>query len=191
MDEAGAGGIWDTRPKDTNPVSSVRLGVPRNGDRASLARLFEQHRGLVVGVCAGVLGRSHLLADAVQEVFVKLLLSAEQIRDAAKFGPWLGSVARNTALDLARKESRQVRPPPPPPPQQQPGPLDALIRDEESRRALDAVMDLRPEFREVILLRYMHSGSYREIAETLGVPVSTVETRLHRARRELVVRLRK
>ena len=137
---------------------------------------------MVVGVCAGVLGRSHLLADAVQEVFLKLLLSVGDIRDGTKVGPWLGTVARNTATDLLKAEARRR------PGEQKPGtagPLEQLVHDEQERAALNAVMELRPDYREVILLRYLHSSSYREIAETLGVPVSTVETRLHRARKEL------
>jgi RNA polymerase sigma-70 factor (ECF subfamily) len=53
-----------------------------------------------------------------------------------------------------------------------------------------AVMELKPEFREVLLLRYLHSRSYREIAAVLDVPVTTVQVRLHRARKELAEKWR-
>jgi len=158
------------------------LDAAREGDVSSLGELFECYRGMVVGVCAGVLGRSHLLADAVQEVFLKLLLSVGEIRSARGLGPWLGTVAKNTAIDLLRAERRRH---PAPRPTATAGPLDGLVRDEGQRAVLNAVMELPPDYREVILLRYLHSSSYREIAETLGVPVSTVETRLHRARKKL------
>jgi RNA polymerase sigma-70 factor (ECF subfamily) len=187
MDGADTGVRPDAKPNGVERAAAVRVDAARDGDLAAMAALWEEYRGMVVGVCAGVLGRSHLLADAVQEVFLKLLVSVRGVRDGAKLGPWLGTVARNTARDLARHETRRPEPAERPP---QPSPLDALIRDEEHRRLLDAVMDLRPEFREVILLRYLHSDSYREIAATLGVPISTVETRLHRARKELAARLR-
>jgi RNA polymerase sigma-70 factor (ECF subfamily) len=158
------------------------LDAARTGDMVALQRLFESYHGMVVGVCAGVLGRSPLLADAVQEVFLKLALSVRQVRDPRRLGPWLGRVARNTAIDLLHAERRDA---PGRPSVPEPGPLDALVRDEEQRAVLDAVMKLRPEYREVILLRYLHSNSYREIADTLGLPVSTIETRLHRARKTL------
>ena len=153
---------------------------------AALGGVFEGYRGMVVAVCAGVLGRSHLLADAVQEVFLKLALSARDIRDPAKLGPWLGTVARNTAIDLLKAERRRPEPGHRPPRQT---PLDALIRDERQKMVLGAVMDLEPDYREAILLRYLHSSSYREMADTLGVPVSTVETRLFRARKQLAGKL--
>jgi len=158
------------------------LQAARRGDVASLGALFEAYRGMVVGVCAGVLGRSHLLADAVQEVFLKMLLSLGDLRDATRLAPWLRTLARNTAIDLLKADRRRTVAPAPTPTA---GPLDELVRDEQHRAVLDAVMALRPEYREVVLLRYLHSSSYREIAETLGVPVSTVETRLHRARKQL------
>ena len=74
------------------------LEAARRGDMSCLGELFESYRGMVVGVCAGVLGRSHLLADAVQEVFLKLLLSAGDIRDGTKVGPWLGTVVLTVVL---------------------------------------------------------------------------------------------
>lgn len=166
------------------PDDAELLRAARAGDAGSLAALFERYRGMVVGVCAGVLGRSHLLGDAVQEVFLRLLLSVRGIKGASKIGPWLGAVARNTAVDLLRAQAREpaagrVAAAP------GTGPLDELLRDERERAVVDAVMELRPEHREVILLRYLHSSSYRDIADALGVPVTTVETRLHRARKEL------
>jgi len=174
-----------SRPRSgSTPASDALFAAAREGDMPSLGKLFDCYRGMVVGVCAGVLGRSHLLADAVQEVFLKLLLSVGEIRSASGLGPWLGTVARNTAIDLLKAERRRA-----------PAadgrraaaacPLDELVRDEEERAVLKAVMRLPPDYREVIFLRYLHSSSYAEIAQTLGVPVSTVETRLHRARKKL------
>jgi RNA polymerase sigma-70 factor, ECF subfamily len=171
-------------------MSQPRRGHNGFGDDLSaeaLGEMFEGYRGMVVAVCTGVLGRSHLVADAVQEVFLKLLLSARDIRNSAKLGHWLGTVARNTATDLLRAERRRLEPNAPRPVSD---PLHTLVRDESHREVLDSVMALEPDFREVILLRYLYSSSYREIADTLGVSVSTVETRLHRARKQLEGRLR-
>jgi RNA polymerase sigma-70 factor, ECF subfamily len=171
-------------------MSEVRPGHGGAGgsglSATALGEVFEGYRGMVVAVCAGVLGHSHLLADAVQEVFLKLVLSARDIRDAAKLGPWLGTVARNTAIDLLKTERRRSEPKPESTRQT---PLDALIRGERQRAVMNAVMDLESDYREAILMRYLHSNSYRQIADALGVPVSTVETRLFRARRQLAGKL--
>ncbi len=172
----------DGRGRDAPDSDGALLSAAREGDMSSLGELFDRHRGMVLGVCAGVLGRSHLLADAVQEVFLKLLFSANEIQDPDRIGPWLGTVARNTAIDLLKSERGRERPEKPGSPA---SPLDLLVRDERQQAVLSAVMNLRPEYRGAILLRYLHSRSYREIAEALGVSVSAVETRLHRARKEL------
>jgi RNA polymerase sigma-70 factor (ECF subfamily) len=174
------------------------LARAREGDSRSVGALFSRYRGLVESVCAARLGRGDLVADAVQEVFLKLMLSARQIREPGALAGWLGRVARTTAADLAVREARRPEvegragggraPRPGPPPA--PSPLEAALRGEESRRLMEALMELKPEFREVLLLRYLHSRSYREIAAVLDVPVTTVQVRLHRARRELAERWR-
>jgi len=157
----------------------------RDGDSRSMGAIFARYRGLVEGVCAARLGRSDLLADAVQEVFLKLMLSVRQIREPGALAGWLGRVARTTAADLALKESKKPRAEKLVTPRQASSPLEQAVRDERGRLLMETVMDMKPEFREVLLLRYLHSRSYREIAEVLGEPVTTVQVRLHRARKQL------
>jgi RNA polymerase sigma-70 factor (ECF subfamily) len=165
------------------------LARAREGDSRSVGVIFSRYRGLVESVCAARLKRSDLLADAVQEVFLKLMLSVKHIREPKALPGWLGRVARTTAMDLSIRESRA------PEAVEKPevlagkrfgaSVLEEAIRNEQHRRVLEAVMELKPEFREVLLLRYLHSRSYKEIAEVLGEPVSTIQVRLHRARKEL------
>jgi len=163
----------------------------RRGDARALGELFARYRPLVEGMCAARLGRTDLVGDAVQEVFVKLAASLDRLREPAALPGWLGRVARTTAADLAEREARRSSVPEPAArdaAERRPAAgslLETAVQDEERRRALAAVMALKPEFREVLLLRYMHSRSYREIAEVLGVPVTTVQVRLHRARKAL------
>ena len=64
-----------------------------------------------------------------------------------------------------------------------------LLRADQASRIQDEVALLRPEFREVFLLREVEGLSYKEIAEVAGVPIGTVMSRLSRARRELQQRL--
>jgi len=170
------------------------LARAREGDSRSVGAIFSRYRGLVESVCAARLGRGDLLGDAVQEVFLKLMLSVRQIREPGSLAGWLGRVARTTAADLAVREAKRPeveersalgREGP-----NAPSPLEAALRNEESRRLMEAVMDLKPEFREVLLLRYLHSRSYKEIAAVLDVPLTTVQVRLHRARRELAEKWR-
>ena len=60
------------------------------------------------------------------------------------------------------------------------------VRDEDILRALD---EIPPEYREVVLLADVHDFAYKEIAETLNIPVGTVMSRLNRGRKQLRVLL--
>ena len=63
---------------------------------------------------------------------------------------------------------------------------------QQLRVALDAAIDrLRPEYRRIVVLRYMEDLDYADIADVMGVPLGTVKTFLHRARRALADELRK
>ena len=68
-------------------------------------------------------------------------------------------------------------------------PEGELLRADQARRIHDEVAALRPEFREVFVLREVEGLSYKEIAEVASVPIGTVMSRLSRARRELQLRL--
>jgi RNA polymerase sigma-70 factor (ECF subfamily) len=68
---------------------------------------------------------------------------------------------------------------------------DAVAQRGDLARALGrAVGALRPEYREVVLLRYQEGLAYQEIADVAGLPLGTVKTHLHRARHELIAALR-
>ena len=65
-------------------------------------------------------------------------------------------------------------------------PVPEQVRDEDILQALD---EIQPEYREVVLLADVHEFAYKEIAETLNIPVGTVMSRLSRGRKHLRLRL--
>lgn len=125
--------------------------------------------------------------DVTQEVFLKLhvqLQSGEEIRNTRA---WVFRVAHNEALKLRSKERTHT-----PidevfePVAKSKNPEKQMIEDESRRRISEALADLSPQQRQVLLLRA--SGlRYREIADTIGVGTSTVNEFLRRA----ITRLRK
>jgi RNA polymerase sigma-70 factor (ECF subfamily) len=69
------------------------------------------------------------------------------------------------------------------------GPFEALEAGERRRRVQDAILELTPAYREVVVLRHFAELSYEEIAAALNIPEKTVKSRLHTARQQLGVRL--
>lgn len=149
------------------------------------------HLDLVYRVARRLTRNEHEAEDLVQETFFKAYRAFGRF-EMREFGikPWLLKILNNTFLN---RQARQQRAPKSTDQQtleetQASGSsaivpkLDYENLDEEVTQALD---QLSPEFRSVILLWATAELSYQEIADVLGVPIGTVMSRLHRARAQL------
>ena len=141
-------------------------------------------------------GRAEELA---QDTFVKAFRALHTYDTQRKFSAWLLTIAHHVAIDELRKCSLDTEP------------LEQATEDGErtrefadTRAATPAVLAeraqlatvlqtaigrLRPEYREVVTLRYERELDYDEIAEITGLPMGTVKSSLHRARKELAEHL--
>lgn len=142
-----------------------------------------------------------LAEDLTQDAFVKAFSKLATYDPSRKFSSWLFKVAHNTAIDhLRRREvdtvsmdepvggeddaaqfgrGRQVED------EETETPGEAVERHDLARALARAVGRLRPEYREVVALRYQAGLEYAEIVDATGFPLGTVKTYLHRARKEL------
>ena len=159
------------------------------GDQAAMLTLVERFRGQVYGLCYRMLGQRQDAEDAVQETFVRVLRNLHRWDAERDFQPWLFAIAGNrcrTALAARRRRPfADVS-------------VELAVDDTPDRRAADslaeelglALAQLRPEYELAFRLFHERELSYGQIAETMGVPLGTVKTWVHRARRELIERLR-
>ena len=150
--------------------------------------LYREYGRFVYAVAHRVLGRADLAEDAVQQTFVRAWQAADRIDVERDPAPWLATIARNTAIDVHRRETRRET-----------RALDsvgaehpALVSTSPDLAALDAVWQVRqaidalpPDERAVVQLQYMSGMTHREIAATLGLAIGTVKSRLHRAHGKL------
>ena len=156
------------------------------GDREAADELYRDLAGGVRRYCRHLLGDPASAEDAAQNTFLAVLGKAGQVRDGASLRSWVFRIARNECLLAARKRSHAL------PLDEEPGTPDddtplALVISGELRDAVrDAVRILPPIYREAIVLREFEGLSYREIADAIGMPVSTVKFRLFKARERLV-----
>jgi RNA polymerase sigma-70 factor (ECF subfamily) len=134
--------------------------------------------------------------DLAQEVFIKAYRHLATYDPARKFASWLFKVAHNTTIDHLRRGT--VDTVPLAAERDDGGDLLAVLADAGSEspaaaaerrgmaRALErCIAGLRPEYRETVVLRYVEGLPYQEICDVLGLPLGTVKTNLHRARKEL------
>jgi RNA polymerase sigma-70 factor, ECF subfamily len=171
------------------------------GSQEAYRRLVLRFERPLFSLIARMVGDPALAEDLAQETFVKAFRHLDTYDRERKFSSWLFKIAHNTALDHLRR--REVATVALEAPEDDGGDLAAVLTDPSERSpeavaqrsdlalALSrAVARLRPEYREVVLLRFAEGQAYQDIAEITGLPLGTVKTQLHRARRELMEALR-
>lgn len=166
------------------------------GNESSLQALWQRHRRWVAAILLAHKPRDAELDDLLQEVAMSLVKNIHTLADPALVRPWLRSVAINAARSAGRKQ-RVVRRAMPIVAEQTRRAADAEDHGQRTaasdadlgKLALEAAQSLPPEYREPLILRAVRGMSYRQIADIMNVPMTTVETRLARARRMLKAQL--
>ena len=171
------------------------LAAARAGDRAALATLLQQHQEKVFGFSVRMCGDPEDAKDVAQETLMTMARTVGDFRGDASLATWLYTVARSFCI----KKRRRTKGTP-----AFHEPLDKLDRDaassaltpeqsligQQARNAVAAALDaLDPEAREVVILRDIEGLTAAEAAETIGISVAALKSRLHRARAELRARL--
>ncbi len=164
----------------------------RKGDAEAFGVLVERYQRRVVGVALAVVHNQDDALELAQETFVRAFQNLPKFESRSSFSTWLYRIAANIAIDFRRREGRH-------PvlrgedaetelgrlPSSQGDSFRAVARSELSRRLQEALKELTPEHRAVILLREVEGLSYDEISEVLQCPRGTVMSRLHYARNRL------
>lgn len=163
----------------------------REGDRAAFEDLVRRHEGLLRALCLRMAGTKGLAEDAVQEAVVQAMLDLDSLRQPDRFGSWLAGIGLNVCRHLLRAEHAAdvsldpvggvvgVWPVDASDPQQ-------VAEESELAQAVRrAVMDLPSGQKTAVLLFYLAGLTQVEVAQTLGIEVGAVRTRLFKARQSL------
>lgn len=164
------------------------------GDRAALDELFRRYRLAAYRVAYRLLGNEADALDAVQEGFVKALTHLHGFQGRSSFKTWLLRVVSNASLDLGRQRGRREAISLDSAPADEASSPRLLSADESGRRLeradLRALLDqalgtLSDVQRQTFVLHADAGLSYREVADTLGISIGTVMSRLFYARQKL------
>ena len=161
------------------------LRAAQAGDKAAFGHLVRRYHRLVAGVAYRMSGDAALADDVAQDAFLRAWQRLDDLRperDGA-LRAWLCRIAHNRTVDALRRRPAEPldehRPDPSPP-------VQAHAERAEVRDAVQAaLLRLPPHHRAVIVLREFEGLGYAEIADVLAIPVGTVMSRLHHARRRL------
>jgi len=159
------------------------------GDKLAFSEIVNRYRKMVARTVKGMLGDSVYSEDIGQEVFVNLYNSLPEFRGDAKLSTYIQRIAVNLTLNEIKRRKRffsmfshkggdemseiEIADP----------------ENEEKREAKEvvnkALMSLDPKFRIIVVMRLLQGYSTKETAETLGLPLGTVLSRLSRAQEQL------
>jgi RNA polymerase sigma-70 factor (ECF subfamily) len=170
----------------------------RDGDRVAQQELWRAHRRWVAAIILAHRPRSVEVEDLLQDVAVKFIDKIHTLREARAFRPWLRQIALNVCRGAARTsrttlrlgqsredgDGRDIGTVAEPASADTDVQLSAERRD-AAGRLMKQALGLPVAYREPLLLRCLRSMSYQQISDVMGLPVTTVETRLARARRML------
>ena len=171
-------------PTDEAIIRSV-LG----GETESYGLLVERYRARLLGLALHLCGDYDTASDLAQETLIAAYECLDRMRDLSSFPAWIAGILRNKFRNLGRKNPaatvslEQLMEAGFDPPGGDSAPATS---DEVLGTILKCVESLPEMYRETLLLRYVEDLSYKEIAEFLGLPVTTVAMRLTYARRLLI-----
>jgi RNA polymerase sigma-70 factor (ECF subfamily) len=154
------------------------------GDSDCFSLLVERYERVLYNLALRMVGNEEDAKDVVQSGFVKAYQKLSTFDPRFKFFSWVYKITLNDSLNLLqRRKPTEAIPDQLPAETSMPG--DALDRERLGQRIEQALQQLTPDYRQVIVLRHFLELSYREMAEVIGIPEKTIKSRLFSARRSL------
>ena len=160
------------------------------GEHDFYQALVQRHQESLYRVAFSMALDEDVAADLVQDAFVRAYANLARCQDRRRFRFWLLATLRNRGLDYLKEKRRRDASLSDENVLRRVESSDVEIRDPAERlalrRALDTALErLSPQLREAFVLRHVEQCSIEEVAELLGIGLSAVKMRLHRARLQL------
>lgn len=153
------------------------------GDRSALAELIERHQSSLRYFVARLLEDPETAEDVLQDTWLTVFRRIHTLRRLETFSPWLYRIARNSVYEQLRKKKHLC-----PLEEDVVAPEDNEEPDfsaEDAAKVHKCLERLRPEHKEVLMLRFLEQMSYEQISQVIGCKVGTVRSRIHYAKRAL------
>ncbi|MFH1740860.1 MAG: sigma-70 family RNA polymerase sigma factor [bacterium] len=165
----------------------------RRGEVWAFRRAAEEYFAPITNFLVHLVSNLDTAQDLAQEAFFAAFRSHETFREGSPIAPWIFRIARNLAYkelnrrskrpktsldDLAAQEGYEPR-------ADEPSPHDESADRDLKERINRALARIKPDFRDAVILRFVQGYSGEETAALLGIPLSTVNTRVHRGIRQL------
>jgi RNA polymerase sigma-70 factor (ECF subfamily) len=156
------------------------------GDRLAMQVLYGRHNVRVYRFVLGMIRNEATAEDVVSETFFDVWQQAGRFEFRSKVSTWLMSIARHKALTALRsRQHDDIDDHAETMVDTADSPEAAMQKTDKSALLRAALEQLTPAHREIIHLVYYHEKKIEEVATILGIPLNTVKTRMHYARKRL------
>ncbi|MFC1569696.1 RNA polymerase sigma factor [bacterium] len=158
------------------------------GDENAFKTLIQKYESMVAATVIGMIGPGQEAEDVGQDTFIRFYKSLKQFRGDSTVGTYITRIAMNLALNsIKNRKRRRLRFWQPLHDEMDIKDPDAKEYDGTSEMIHKAIQQLSPEFRAVIVLRFLKEHSIKEIAEIMQIPQGTVLSRLARGQKKLKI----
>lgn len=155
------------------------------GRTDAYGEIFSRHRARAYGLAFQYLRNKEDARDVVQEAFIKAFQNLGKFQLDKEFCAWLLTIVRNLSIDLLRRR-RKISGEGLSDTMSDPGSRQMTERKVLQKEIWEALDRLSPSHREIIFLKDYQGHSYQEIAGIVGIPLGTVMSRLHHARKNFI-----
>ncbi len=171
----------------------------KSGDESAFEAIVKKYKKTLQFTVQNIVKDEKVAEDITLETFMKVFTNIQNYNEEYSFSTWLFTIATNLAIDYTRTkkhirfkthdtdsdsnqigiyietiENKAVE-----------SPEASLINENQKKILLKLMNKLRPDYKKIIELRFFEEMSYKEIAEELGINISMVKTKLHRAKKQL------
>lgn len=148
--------------------------------REDFSSIYEEYKNVVYSAVHFYARDAEVKEDLFQEIWMNVFKSLESFGSRAKLSTWIFGVSKNVISAWRRKE-KPTEPAPDDLPSNAPG-EEALVKKMDLERAM---LELSAEDQQILFLKYTCDLDYEELVKKLGIPLSTVKSRLFEARNRL------
>lgn len=166
----------------------------QRGDKEALQLLLRRNWTWLKGLVYNIVQDSDDIDDVLQDICVRVISKIDSLREPERFRPWLAILAQRQALRYRRQKNQKTislcegladlkcdeKATPL---------LKKVEQREQYQQILNAISSLPEKYRQVFVLEHINDLTYRQIAEILDIPVTTVQIRLVRARKMIYNRV--
>jgi RNA polymerase sigma-70 factor, ECF subfamily len=158
------------------------------GDPEAFAILFRQFQKDVYGWIIRIVREPQIAEELTVETFWRIHRSHARFDASRSFGAWARRIATNTAFDHLKRTRTELRLEDE---RLHETPADPAVQNDTRRRIRQAFIQLPPKLRLTAILALVEERPYEEIADSLGIPVGTVKSRVFQATRLLREKLKR